>query len=438
MDAHMPWAVLSFAVSCAEGGRPFRREAFERHLGHGGMMFKQSWRTSWAVALLLSSGGALAQVVEEVENPLSLQGFGTLGVARSSSADAQFVRDLSQPGGVNTNPTFRNDSLLGVQANYRANEHLEAVIQGVSHYRYDGTFRPELTWAFVKYTPAPDRAIRVGRFATEFFMLADSRMVGYSYLPVRPPVDFYANLPVNYMDGVDGQITARLDAGLIRTKLYAGLAREILPAGSQIIDLKGSRTEGASLDFQAGHWMSRITYTRLRFQNHSDPGNLAAPLTAAGASAAAQALELEGSTAAYRALGVLYDDGTLQAQMAVNLTRYDSAVFENSHSGYFVAGYRVGQLTPFLGYSWSRSAPKSLETGDANLNGAVGILMAGAHRDQHTTLMGARWDFTRNMDLKFQVERVRGTPSSIGLVRGANAAWNGSTDVFSLALDFMF
>lgn len=406
-------------------------------------MFKHDRRAMLACAFLLYSGASFGQAGGDEDSPLSLQGFGTLGMARSSTADAQFVRDLSQPKGLSRSPSFQADSLLGIQANYRLNDRVEAVAQGVSHYRYDATYRPELTWAFVKYTPAPDRAVRIGRFATEFFMLADSRMVGYSYLTVRPPVDFYGNLPVNYMDGVDGQITTRLDAGLIRTKLYAGLAREVIPARTQVVDLGGSRTVGASLDFQAGHWLTRLTYLSLRFQNYSDPGNLAAPLVSAGAVGAARAVELEGTTANYRALGVLYDDGTLQAQMALNQTRYGSAVFENSHSGYLSAGYRFGQVTPYLGYSWSRSSAKHLDTGLTGpvgtiLNTAVAMLMAGSHRDQHTTVIGGRWDFARNIDLKFQLDRVRGAPDSIGLMHSANASWDGSIDVYSVALDFMF
>ena len=392
---------------------------------------------------MLVSSGACAQVAGDEESPLSLRGFGTLGVARSSSADAKFVRDLSQAAGVGRNASLQADSLLGLQANYRLNDNVETVVQGVSHLRYDGSYTPELTWAFVKYSPGPDRSVRLGRFATEFFMLADSRMVGYSYLPVRPPVDFYANLPVNYLDGVDGQVTSRLDAGLIRTKLYAGLARERIPAENQTLDLNGSRTIGASLDFQAGHWMSRLTYTRLRFQNRSDPGRLADPLTTAGAPDSARAIELEGSVAAYRALGLLYDDGTLQAQLAFNLTRYDSAVFEDSRSGYFVTGYRLGQVTPFLGYSWSRSSAKALNTGltgaaNADLNAEVLRIMAASHRDQHTETLGVRWDFSRHMDFKVQLDRIRGTPTSLGLVHDATAAWNGCTDVYSLALDFTF
>ena len=415
---------------------------YEACCGMGCMIIGRIRKAGVALALLACSSGAWSQVVAEEESQLSLRGFGTLGAARSSNPNASYVRDLSQPKGLGPNVSLQNDSLLGLQANYRVNDRVEAVVQGVTHYRYDSSFAPEMTWAFVKYAPAPDDVIRVGRFATEFFMLADSRMVGYSYLPVRPPVDFYGNLPVNYLDGLDGQLTTRLDAGLVRSKLYAGVAREKIPANGQTLDLNGSRIVGASLDFQRDHWLSRLTYTRLRFQNHSDPGNLAAPLIAAGASAAAQALELEGSVAAYRAFGILYDDGTLQAQLAVNLTSYDSAVFENSRSGYFVAGYRVGQVTPFLGYSWSRSSAKVLSTGLAGpasvLDTYVASVMAAAHRDQHTATLGVRWDFARNFDLKAQLDRVRGTPTSVGLVHNVTPAWNGCTDVLSVALDFMF
>jgi hypothetical protein len=116
---------------------------------------------------------------------LVLHGFGTLALARSDNGNAEFVRDLSQPNGVGRNWSAKNDTVFGLQANYRLNGLVEAVVQGVSHYRYDGSFSPELTWAFLKFEPTPGVMLRAGRYGTEFFMLADSRSVGYSYLTVR-------------------------------------------------------------------------------------------------------------------------------------------------------------------------------------------------------------------------------------------------------------
>ncbi len=398
----------------------------------------------WSLALALLALPALGQGADGLPADLALRGFGTLGVAHSDNGNAEFVRDLSQPKGVAGRWSARGDSLLGVQANYRVAEHLEAVAQGVSHYRYDGSFAPELTWAYLKFEPTPGMMLRAGRFGTEFFMLADSRMVGYSYLAVRPPGDFFGTLPLNYVDGLHGRFTRRVGGSILRAELYTGLAREKLPAKGEVLDLFGSRLNGVSLDIQNGPWQARLSYAQLRFQNGVPMPALTAPLVATGlpsAVAAAQALSLAGTYVHYRALGVAYDDGAWQVQADWNSTLRDSVTYEDSTSGYLIVGHRVGKWTPFLGYSWTRSTPKVLDTGLPNpnpLNTAVAQVLAGSHQDQHTLILGGRWDLYRNMDLKAQLDVVRGSPASVALVQNAGPAWDGRTKVFSLALDFVF
>ena len=61
--------------------------------------------------------------------PFSLQGFGTLGLARSTTDQAEFVRDLSQPGGVSKKWSAKIDSAAGLQVNWHATEDMEAVAQ---------------------------------------------------------------------------------------------------------------------------------------------------------------------------------------------------------------------------------------------------------------------------------------------------------------------
>ena len=124
----------------------------------------------------------------------TLQGFGTLGAARTTSNEVEFVRDLSQPRGASQTWDARVDSVLGLQANWQINPQLEAVAQLVSRYRYDRTFTPEFSWAYLKYEPSPNLSLRAGRLGTEFFMMSDSRLVGYSFLTVRPPGDFFWSL----------------------------------------------------------------------------------------------------------------------------------------------------------------------------------------------------------------------------------------------------
>lgn len=390
------------------------------------------------VFALLTSPTIQAQ--ENVPSPLAIQGFGTVGAVRSTNGNADFVRDLSQPNGSAGRWTLAPDTLLGLQANIRGNDQMEVVAQMVAHHRYDNTFRPELTSGFLKYDPNTDLSFRLGRFGTEFFMLADSRMVGYSYLTVRPPGDYFGALPLNYVDGVFGRWTTKLGSTLVRTEIYSGLARERLPSAmGNVLDLGDSRLNGISLDIQYGPWLIRTSHARLRFHKGITLTPITDLLIANGASAAASALDMSGSVTTYRSAGVIYDDGTWQALLDYNATTYTQVNFENPVSGYVLLGRRIGHFTPFAGYSWTRSSPKQLETGAPALNALVANrLLALSHKDQRTTLLGVRWDFRRNMDLKFQLDIQRGNADSVALVQNSSPAWDGSTKVLSLTYDFVF
>lgn len=403
---------------------------------------RQARRAVLLLGALLHSAAGMAAESAGGMSSFALRGFGTLGIARSSSAQAEFVRDLSQPSGTAGNWTGKIDSLAGLQANLRASEKFEAVAQVVSRYHSPGNYRPELIWAFLKFEPNSHVSLRGGRLGTEFYMLADSRLVAYSYLTVRPPNDYYGALPFTYIDGVDALATLPLGDGLLRGKLFAGVMREQAPLAEFQWDLNQSPLSGGHFDYQNGHWQWRLGYAQVRFR-HDLPGpaedlrNALGASGAPGAAAAAREISVVDKLSRFHSAGVVYDNGPLRAQLMLSETRQASAIFQDSRSAYLVAGYRFGELTPYAGYSRVRSTAKRLVTGSA-LDPLIARALADSHSDQHTATLGARWDFRRNLALKAQLDGVRGTAQSIFPYRWEQAGWNGKTDVFSLALDFVF
>lgn len=373
---------------------------------------------------------------------LTLRGFGTLGMARTTDDQVEFVRDLSQPGGVGTRWSPKIDSVVGLQANFALRDGLEAVAQVVSRYRPDGSYRPELTWAFLHFDPNPNLSLRAGRLGTEFYMLADSRLVGYSYLTVRPPVDYFGGLTFSYIDGADVSATLPLGPGLLRGKLYSGVSREEVRIVSDRLDLDGSRLTGGHLDYLQGSWLWRLGYVQVRFRNElpspvSDLRQLIAPL---GGAAIADDLSLAGKLARFYSAGVSYDSGPLQAQLMLSRTRHESAAYQDSRAGYVVAGYRLGEFTPYLGRSWVHSSENTFSS--ATLPGPlldqVNNLVLGTVSNQYTNFLGVRWDFRSNMALKAQLDSIHGTPSSTYPFRQEKGAYDGRMTVFSVALDFIF
>jgi hypothetical protein len=391
---------------------------------------------------LLASGLSIA---DESTPALTLHYFGTAGLTHVTSGQADFVRDLSQPDGAKGGQwSAAIDSLVGAQANLKINEQLEVVGQAVSRHRYDNTYIPELTWAFVKYSPRSDVELRGGRLGTDFFMRADSRLVGYSYLTVRPSVDYYGGLPFQYLDGLDGAFTLPVGEGLLRAKAFGGYSPEKVPFGNAQWDLSGSLMLGGNLDYQLGSWQFRLSYAQIRY-THDLPEEFATLMTTLrgiplpGMQAAADALAVQDTTGRHYSAGVVYDEGPLQVQLMVSGAKHDSAVIQDSVAGYLLTGYRVGDVTPFAGLSWSLSNPAILNsTGVPALDAAVASAINETHSDQHTYTLGLRWDFHPGMDVKVQWDAIRGIPDSKFLYRWEQPGWDGQTHVLSAVFDFAF
>lgn len=362
------------------------------------------------------------------------RGFGTLGATHTNSREANFVRDLSQPNGAVNRWDGRTDSLLGMQANLRFDSEWEGVVQAVSRYRYDQTYTPDISWAYLKYDPNPQLSLRAGRLGTDFFMLADSRLVGYSYLTVRPPGDFFWHLPFYSIGGADAAVSLPVGDDIVRGKVFSGISDERIALANETWKLDGSRMSGAYVDYLSGPWLLRASYASIRFKNnlpidHTLNAYLPPDLAAQGRDYLATA----NTRADYYSLGLVYERGPWQVQLMLNRIEQGSKAFQNSSAGYVLAGYRIASLTPYIGYSWVDSQSRQ-----QTLNPVVAAIMADSHSDQKTTLLGVRWDVLRNVALKLQWDAIRGEPESIFPFRRETPAWSGKMNVFSTTLDFVF
>lgn len=387
-----------------------------------------------AGGLLASAGQALAEHAPAAQT-FSVQGFGTLGAVRTTSNDVEFVRDLGQPRGADRDWDARLDSVLGLQALWQISPQWQLVAQGVSHFRHDGSFRPELAWGFVKYEPIPNLSLRAGRLGTEFFMLADSRRIGYSFLAVRPPGDFFWYLPFYSIHGGDVALAIPVGDRVIRAKAFYGLSQGKVPLADEQWDVEGSPMLGAYLEYQAGPWQLRGSYANIRFRKDLPLAPVFFRETGMTLPAAdADYLSVRNKRTHYYSLGLVYDRGPWQAQLMLNHIEQGSKALENSAGGYFLLGYRVGEWTPYAGYSRVRSqrherAPSLI----------AARIISDSHTDQETVFAGARWDFARNTALKLQWDAIRGDAKSLFPYRDDDRKnWSGSMDVFSLSLDFIF
>lgn len=136
-------------------------------------------------------------------------GFGSLGMGKINRDDVTFM-DYDDSWG------YRNDSMLGLQAQADISDHWSATTQVVARgFNFDDTsdFEPTLEWLFASYQWSAETRVRFGRMRTPLYIYSDSLEVGYSYPWVRPPVDTYSFLltSLSNFNGVD--ISTNVDFG---------------------------------------------------------------------------------------------------------------------------------------------------------------------------------------------------------------------------------
>ncbi len=210
--------------------------------------------------LIASINPASALDLPAQDETFFLNGFGTLGGVYSSSDQASFIRDKSQPNGARGGLFWETDSRLGIQARWKPRDDFETMLQVVSKYRYDGSYRPTLTWGFLKYAFTPDVELRAGRLGFDIYLNADSSDVGYSYLWVRPPVEYYAPIYYTHFDGLDLTVRQAIGDGVLKGKLFGGQTDETIASSSGYdYQLNGSMW-GGLLEYQLPQWLFRVGF----------------------------------------------------------------------------------------------------------------------------------------------------------------------------------
>lgn len=443
------------------------------------------------------AGGSLAQAQpEQTTQPdatplVRFSGFGSLGVAHANADGATFVRDITQPKGIgNRGLYWEQDSRLGVQGNLQLNDDLELVTQIVSRYRQGNDFHPEVTWAFVKYTPHDMVELRLGRIGFDGYPGADTRDVGYSYLWVRPPVEYFGTLLFPYEDGADIVLRHSIADGLLRAKLYTGITRQQasslmqqrewagglnLPPIGSVQDLNKSRVTGGFLEYQDMHWTARLGMARTRIQKDFPQGSFNFRQVMQGEAMLAQmngnfpllgalqelgaGMQLAGKHTTFKAINLAYEDGPLQTQLAFSRMDSNTPLTPNYKAGYASAGYRIGKLTPYVTTARIQTKHSQIPQRLGQL-GASPMLTSVTHfmlespmMDRHTWSVGVRYDIANNLALKMQLDSVRDkscSPVSLPLMSPGTPCpppllsptvpvnWDGRAQIYSAVLDFTF
>jgi hypothetical protein len=413
-------------------------------------------KPAFAALLLALLHCGVARAADTDPPMFSFAGFGTFGVVHSSEDQADFTTNIFKPGGAGYSHDWSVgvDSLIAAQVTAGFSPQLSAVLQVISEQNYDGSYRPHAEWANLKYQFTPDFSVRAGRTALPFFMVTDSRKIGYANPWVRPPVELYSLVPFTSNDGVDASYRTPLGAAINTFQLSAGQSDSRFQdnGGTGTGTVEARRMFALVDTVEQGFATLHFSYgwTRLTIPQFSPLFDGFRQFGAEG-EAIADRYDVDGRHVTFVGIGASYDPGRWFAMSEWGQIQTHSALGDNT-GWYASGGYRLAKFTLYLSYaqvkqdsttsdpglSTSELPPEQAAAAD-ELNAALNSIL-GTTAVQKTVSVGGRWDFARSAALKMQLDHSDHGAGSAGTLINLQPGLQlgGQVNVFSLTVDFVF
>ncbi len=392
-----------------------------------------------AGACNLVAGSAHAQAMAW-DPSWAFSGFGTLGYV-ATNTDLGLFAAPGQPGGVGKDGGFGPDSKIGAQVNAKANSVFSATVQGVSKRNGEGSFKPQVEWAFIKAQATPELAFRAGRIGLPFYMVSDYLNVNYSNLWVRPPMDVYGQVSFSHFDGVDGIYQTSLGGATITGQAFYGtttVQQSVRIHSRHQVGLNLSAEFDNGITVRFGRAQAKITV-----ESPSLDG-LVAILDQTPFASVGDQISVTNKSASFTGVGISLDHDNWVG--SIEYTKRKTSSYISSTTGWAAtAGYRFGKFTPYAVVSQLKvdnanvvnTIPASVPQ-LAPLAAAVDGLIASQNIAQKTDSVGVRWDAWKNIAVKAQYDHVKpdGGP---GLFNRVEPGFGSSAiSVYSVSVDFVF
>ncbi len=390
---------------------------------------------------------------DEIAPRVSISGFGTFGFVTTDSDRLAFTRDRTQTQGASASGGITNDSRLGLQLDVDLTNAIHLTTQFVARDHAGDFLEQNLEWAFLRWTPQQDLDLRFGRMGADLFALSDYRNVGYAYTWVRPPHEFYANVPMYHYDGLDITKKFHLGEDLLSIKVAGAYTYNEVPLEDNLRVNLGAPATGVNMVYESGNWRARFSYSFLHLvTDYTSPAieQLRDPLANIIFPDVQKFIPYyspKNTDINFFSLGAAFDDGTWLMQAETSYTHSKYKLFADTASGYLSLGRRFDKLTLYalygIAYSFDQHAnvPKPIvdlpeldalyQTIDRSLNSN------GVH--EQSISIGLRWDVLPKVALKTEWSHYWfGNNGTRLWLRDTSGDWPEQINLWSLSMDFIF
>ncbi len=386
----------------------------------------------------------------------TVTGFGTLGASGTDTSQLSFRGTTKETPGVTDSWGFDSDSRLGLQLDAAINSSWHATVQWVARNTTGDFLEQNLEWAFLRWRPADNLDIRAGRLGFDTFMLSEYRNVGYAYLWMRPPHEFYGGLPIYHFDGADIAKKFTVGEGIMTIKAFGGHSFIQIPIpNSSVIADRSLSIAGGKLAYEVGNWNVRMSYSYLLNNLELAPlqpvldglNNAAVNTVWPSAQSLSQQISTKNKAFHYSSIGLAYDDGVWLTQLEASYIDTDLITYPSVANGYFSLGRRFGKLTLYSLFGISEtlnnrvkfSNPLAPVPAVAALQNSIGRLSNLIGVDEKSISLGLRWDIHEHVALKTQWSHYwLGDNGTALWLAPASGPTPDIVNVWSVGMDFVF
>lgn len=380
----------------------------------------------WAITL---NTGLQAAEIDQTQ--LRFSGFTTIGLVKGGNDILGFTQDINREGVFDGDWSLKNNSNIGVQMDASFNDQWSASLQMILEDRFENDLERSLSLAFIRYRFSPNSTLKLGRLAPDLYMLSEYRKIGFAYLWVRPPVEFYSPLAFDSYDGLDYTYTTMAGSGTLFAKFQLGKAKNTFSRDGDSYELSINPATSFSVNWENETWHYRASLALLRIDSDEYfPGTellgqgleMVTPLWP-NAENYRQSLNAGDSKFKYFGLGAAYTPENWQFQVELNHIPTDLEALGDFTSGYFSVGRHIGNTTVYAMVAKVESSTQYREVNDAptlppplsfvpdlqegidNIEAGLNFYLQSVPVHQHTVSLGMRWDILYNLAMKIQVDR---------------------------------
>lgn len=384
-------------------------------------------------------------------------GFATLGVVRSGTDNLGYRRDITGEGVHDDDWSLKLDTRLGLQGSVRLSAELDAIIQFIIKDKANNGIEESIEWAYLRYRLTQQVTARAGRLGIELFMLSDYRDLGFAYLWARPPIEFYAPIAFDYLDGVDISYSAPLGVGTLRTSFFAGSSDAPVDYSDKDDKLLLNNIFGLMVGWEWEHWRTQLTASSAELDDDIDDslglhditnGLSAASLLWVDAELLSEQLNDNDEGVSYYSLGISYEKNPWFIQSEVMYLDSGHSVLQSYFGRYISVGFRAVDAMFYA--TIAKGNQTKPRTNIPVLPVALSPVLGGFrddlqafydynYIDQKTASVGVRWDIRYDLALKSQWDRT-------WVEEAGGLLWNqkkGSSkedvvDTYSINLNYIF